>query len=158
MTDPGPLRRVVTVPLRPADAFDLFTAGIDGWWPRPPSRPGARMRLAPGRDGALSEEAPGRAPRVWARVTVWEPGRRLVLTWAEGHGEDEEPSEVEVRFTPVEAGTRVDVTHASLDALAEAPRWSAALGALRSQAERRASSSPSDKGRWSPMGKVTVSR
>lgn len=164
----APIRKAVTVPLAPRDAFDLFTGGIDGWWPRR-SRPGARLRLRPGRDGHLREEAPDDAPgapaRVWARVAVWEPGRRLVLTWERGHREGEEPSEVEVLFTSVEAGTRVDLTHAALGPL-EAPAWTAALASLglgaRRQAERRASTSPWASPSWaggSPSrGKVTASR
>lgn len=130
-----PIRKAITVPLPPRDAFDLFTAGIDGWWPRR-SRPGMRLRLRPGRDGALREEAPDRSPRVWARVAVWEPGRRLVLTWEQGHREGEEPSEVVVLFTPVEAGTRVDLTHA---APPEAPGWTTALARLGWRACRQAS-------------------
>ena len=41
--DAPPIRKAVTVPLTPPDAFDLFTAGIDGWWPRR-SRQGAHCR------------------------------------------------------------------------------------------------------------------
>lgn len=154
-----PIRKAVTVPLAPRDAFDLFTAGIDGWWPRR-SRPGARLRLRPGRDGALREEAPDGPPRVWARIAVWEPGRRLVLTWEQGHREGEEPSEVEVLFTPVEAGTRVDLTHAA--GPADGPAWAAALGALGLRARRQAKGSPAgppaDRAAPASTGKVTASR
>lgn len=162
MTDappPPPIRKAVTVPLPPSDAFDLFTAGIDGWWPRR-SRPEARLRLRPGRNGALREEAPDRAPRVWARVAVWDPGRRLVLTWEQGHRDGEEPSEVEVLFTPVEAGTRVDVTHAA--GPPGAAGWTAALAALKRRAHHQATRSvPAPPAAASPLasrGKVTVIR
>lgn len=165
-----PIRKAVTVPLAPPDAFELFTAGIDGWWPRR-SRPGARLRLRPGRGGHLREEVPdapdGAPARVWARVAVWEPGRRLVLTWERGHQEGEEPSEVEVLFTPVEAGTRVDLTHAALGPM-DAPAWTAVLAGLgaraRRQAERRASTGarsavvPSLADGSPSRGKVTASR
>jgi uncharacterized protein YndB with AHSA1/START domain len=111
----GPVRKAVTVPLPPAAAFRLFTEGIDGWWPRRgPTRPRGRLRLTPGRGGAVGEERPSGASPRWATITVWEPGRRLVMTWHHGHPENEEPSEVAVTFTPVEAGTRVEVSHAAL--------------------------------------------
>jgi uncharacterized protein YndB with AHSA1/START domain len=151
-----PIRKAVTVPLAPRDAFDLFTAGIDGWWPRR-SRPGARLRLRPGRGGALREEAPDGPPRVWARVAVWEPGRRLVLTWEQGHREGEEPSEVEVLFTPVELGTRVDLTHAA--GPPEAPGWTSVLAALGRRAVRQANrSAPAPPAAPASIGKVTASR
>ena len=152
-----PIRKAVTVPLAPRDAFDLFTAGIDGWWPRR-SRPGARLRLRPGRNGALREEAPDAPPRVWARVAVWEPGRRLVLTWDQGHREGEEPSEVEGLFTPVDAGTRVDLTHAAPPP--EGSGWTAALAALGRRAARQANRPVPLVASGGPAstGKVTASR
>jgi uncharacterized protein YndB with AHSA1/START domain len=154
-----PIRKAVTVPLAPRDAFDLFTDGIDGWWPRR-SRAGARLRLRPGRNGALREEAPDAPPRVWARVAVWEPGRRLVLTWEQGHREGEEPSEVEVLFTPVDAGTRVDLTHAA--GPSEGFGWTAALASLARRAHRQATRSAgvpfAPSGGAASAGKVTASR
>ncbi len=99
-----PVRKSVTVPLPPEAAFDLFTR-TDRWWPA--ATPAPRLRrdapdaAAPARD-TLSPEAPV------AVVSAWEPGQRLALRWSARPGDD---SLVEVRFTPVDGGTRVDLTH-----------------------------------------------
>jgi uncharacterized protein YndB with AHSA1/START domain len=51
-------------------------------------------------------------------VTGWDPPARLVLAWniLERPGEQ---TEVEVRFTPEGAGTRVELEHRGWEALAE---------------------------------------
>lgn len=53
------------------------------------------------------------------RVTCWQPNERIVLEW---HGADWQPAEVtavELRFEPIEGGTRVTLDHAE---------WSRVLG------------------------------
>jgi len=56
----------------------------------------------------------------WGTVLVWDPPHRLVLAWQITHEWGYQPdltqaSEVEVRFTPVAGGTRVDLEHRQLD-------------------------------------------
>lgn len=98
----------VDVAVDPATAFTIFTTELDLWWIRGPinhydaSRL-AELRLEPGIGGRVLEiydEAAGdMAAR--ERVTVWQPGERLVLTG--------DVTEVDVRFTGTESGTRVTV-------------------------------------------------
>jgi hypothetical protein len=89
----------------PASAFRLFTDEIDLWWKcsdRYRSRNG-RMRF----DATHLLEA----DEPIGEIKVWKPGERLVLelfTWSFRSGEH---TEVEVRFEPVETGTRVTVEH-----------------------------------------------
>lgn len=116
-----PIRKSLTVPLRPADAFRLFTEGIDGWWPGAGRAGPGSLRLRP--------EGLDQGGRPWATVTAWEPGRRLAMTWHHGHEDGEEPSEVAVTFTPVDAGTRIDLAHAA-PAPPAARAWTASLGRL----------------------------
>lgn len=100
----------VEVDLDPQAAFKVFTEEIDLWWVRGPinfhdaSRL-AELRLEPGVGGRILEiydEASGDMLET-ARVTVWEPGIRLILR---GTFQD---TETDIRFEATEHGTRVKV-------------------------------------------------
>lgn len=86
-------------------AFDVFTRELDGWWRRGRKfRMGepSTMSLEPGVGGRLTErwtEAGTTHAREIGSVTVWDPPRRLVLTWRAANFEPSDPStEVEVTF------------------------------------------------------------
>jgi len=75
------------VPLGAEASFTLFADGLAGWWP-PDSPLGA----------------------IDATVTLWEPHRRIGVTWAPG-------STIDVRFAEVDDDlTTVIVEHRHLDA------------------------------------------
>lgn len=59
------------------------------------------------------DEATGEGFEI-GRVLVWEPGERLVVTYRNVHLPPE-PSQVEVRFEPTPAGTRVRLEHSGLE-------------------------------------------
>jgi hypothetical protein len=139
-----PIRKSLSVPLPPREAFDLFTDGIDLWWPKDSHSvaarggrgAGAKVRIEPRRNGKVIETLPDGREVPWATVRVWDPGRRLALDWHQGRDEDA-ATEVEVTFTGTEAGTRVDLVHGGFDRLpadaeATAARseacWSRAFG------------------------------
>jgi hypothetical protein len=129
---PASVRVTVTVGVDPATAFTVFTEEIDQWYRRGLAtmaghRPATTLRFEPGVGGRLLEvgdetETDGEAdaePRELGRLTVWEPGERLVFVDARG-------TEVDVTFTaiPAEAGdgdgdgddrTRVVLEHRGLD-------------------------------------------
>lgn len=98
----------VDVDVDPLSAFTIFTQEIDLWWVRGPinnydSSRIVELRLEPGVGGRVLEiydEAAGEVGR-GEQVTVWEPGQRLVLTG--------DVTEVDVRFTKIDSGTRVTV-------------------------------------------------
>ncbi len=46
----------------------------------------------------------------WARVLHWEPPHRLVLAW-KPNTRPVPPTELEIRFTSVDEGTRVELEH-----------------------------------------------
>ena len=101
---------VVEVAVGPGTAFDAFTDELDLWWVRGPinHHAGGRvlaMRCEPGVGGRLLEvydDNTGEALEL-ARITTWEPGRRLA--W---HSSIDEV-EIEVSFDASLAGTTVRV-------------------------------------------------
>ena len=69
----------------------------------------------------------------WADVLVWEPPRRLVLRWRVNP--ERRPTAVEVRVTPENGGTRIDLEHRGWDRIADEagradydPGWDFVLG------------------------------
>lgn len=147
MNVPDAVTATVEVPVDPKTAFDIFTKEIDRWWQPGPINwnDAARaigMRFEPRVGGRLIEvydEATGEGFEC-GRITVWEPGVRLVYVYADG-GHDIDGTEVEVRFEPVEGGTRVIVEHRGWDKIAAQIRdgkrqlkrsgWSHILGWFR---------------------------
>jgi hypothetical protein len=107
----------VEVALDPAAAFAVFTQEIDRWW-----RPGPinwydasraiGVRIESGVGGRWLEvydEADDSVLEI-GRIRVWEPGVRLVLLYCDG-GHELDGTEVEIRFEPIEEGTRVTLEH-----------------------------------------------
>lgn len=107
----------VEVAVSPDLAFDVFTREIDSWYrvdsdTLPDITRTAAIRFEPrvgGRLIDLHDLASGEGREI-GRVTAWEPGRRLVFI-------DNEGTEVEVTFEPVDAGTHVTLTHRGLEQL-----------------------------------------
>ena len=104
----------VVVEATPEDAFTLFTDEVGLWWRtgtaywNDPER-GVSVRIEPGVGGRFLEVydlESGDAFEV-GRVTAWEPGRRLALTWTQVGWPDGATTDVEVRFEPSDRGTRV---------------------------------------------------
>jgi len=114
-----PVRKSVVVNVGAHDAFEIFTDEVDTWWPRTHhigKSPMKRIIIEPRAGGRCYSEQVDNSQCDWGRVLVWEPPRRLVLAWQITHEWGFQPdlaksSEVEVRFTPVGNGTRVDVEH-----------------------------------------------
>src|SRR5687768_14137241 len=94
----------VELSLDPATAFEVFTEEIGRWWRPGPinwndSSRAIGMRMEPGIGGRwieIYDAATGEGLEC-GRITVWEPGRRLVFLYRDaGHVLDD--TEVEVRF------------------------------------------------------------
>jgi uncharacterized protein YndB with AHSA1/START domain len=120
VSETATVRRSVTVRLPAEQAFQLFTAGYDSWWPRTHHIGKSPMKRAviEGKTGGrcYSEQEDG-TDCPWGQVLVWDPPKRLLLAWQITHEWGYEPdlakaSEVEVCFTQVADGTtRVDLEH-----------------------------------------------
>jgi uncharacterized protein YndB with AHSA1/START domain len=115
--------RSVTVNAPAERAFSVFTEQFAAWWPTShqinPNGYEASF-IEPRVGGRWYERAADGSECDWGTVLAWEPPRRILMTWQlDGHWEyDPDPehaTEVEVRFTPDGAGTRVDVVHSKLD-------------------------------------------
>jgi hypothetical protein len=127
----------IEVAVDPATAFEIFTEEIDRWWKPGPinwydAYRAVGTRIEPGVGGRWLEvydEAAGDVLEV-GRITVWEPGVRLVLLYRDG-GHKLDGTEVEVRFEAIEGGTRVTLEHRGWDKVApdvatrsrEGKRW-----------------------------------
>ncbi len=105
------------VAVDPAAAFDVFTTEIDAWWRRGPKfRPGGgrsgALRFEPGVGGRLLETyGDGGEDVELGRVSVWEPGARLVFAFRAQSFAPGQVTEVEIRFEPELDGTRVTLEH-----------------------------------------------
>ncbi|MFR9780396.1 SRPBCC family protein [Micromonospora sp. MS34] len=118
------VRTSVRVTAGPERAFEVFTTGMDRWWPRshhllPDDL--ARVVVEPRAGGALKEESVTGRACVWGRVLTWDPPRTFAFAWLIGPrwevpDPDAAGSRVTVTFTPVDGGTRVDLVHDRLDA------------------------------------------
>jgi uncharacterized glyoxalase superfamily protein PhnB len=97
----------VEVGVEPEAAFAIFTEEIDLWWVRGPINfhDASRLlekRIEPGVGGRVLEIYEGDQLEA-GRITVWEPGRRLVIR---GTVQD---TETDIHFEKTVGGTRVTV-------------------------------------------------
>ena len=116
-----PVRKSVVVNVPPTLAFEIFTGGIDTWWPKSHSMGGAPFktsRIEPFEGGRWYAEREDGSELSIARVLVWEPGRRVVFRWEITAGwkrDAANPSELEVNFVADGAATRVELEHRDFD-------------------------------------------
>jgi uncharacterized protein YndB with AHSA1/START domain len=148
--------RVSADPLR---AFEVFTDEIALWW-----QPSGLFQLTPRGDGELAFE-PGVNGRLLTtfsngeefeigRISIWEPGRRLVFTWRPASFTPLQSTEVEVRFESVGDETRISIEHRGWDTIPRkhvarhgfpehitlqhaADWWRASLGMLKTKLSQR---------------------
>ncbi len=120
--DVAAIRKQLVVKASPERAFRVFTEGMDRWWPREHhigSSPMKQLVVEPRADGRWYAACEDGSEVDTGRVLVWEPPRRLVLTWqitAQWTFDPGFVTEIEVRFTPEgEHHTRVDFEHRHLE-------------------------------------------
>jgi uncharacterized protein YndB with AHSA1/START domain len=126
----APVRKTIRVPATPATAFEVFTAGIDRWWPKDHGIGSAPVResvIEPFEGGRWYAKCEDGTEAVVGHVLAWAPGERLVVSWEISAAWKPESraafaSEVEVRFV-VEAagGTRVELEHRNLERMGAEP-------------------------------------
>jgi hypothetical protein len=114
----------VEVALDPSAAFAVFTQEIGRWWRPGPinwydSARAIDIRFEPGVGGRWLEiyDQSGTDVLEIGRITVWEPGERLVLLYRDG-GYELDGTEVEVQFASIPGGTRVTIEHRGWEKLA----------------------------------------
>jgi len=119
-----PVRKSISVRASQERAFQVFTSGLDEWWPRSHhigKAPLKRTIIETKEGGRCYSEHTDGSRCDWGTVLLWEPPNRVVLAWqirAEWQYEPDlaKSSEVEVRFNEEPGGmTRVDLEHRHLE-------------------------------------------
>jgi uncharacterized protein YndB with AHSA1/START domain len=110
------------VPASPARAFEAFTREIADWWQSSGlfaiTREGdGRLAFEPGEHGRLYTRLSDGSEFEIGRISVWEPGKRLVFAWRQASFTPEQSTEVEVLFEPVGDETRVSIEHRAWDTI-----------------------------------------
>lgn len=117
-----PVRKEVVVAATAERAFQVFTDGVDRWWPRQHhigDSPLKRAVIEPGVGGRWYGLSVDGTECMVGKVLAWDPPQRLVLAWQITSDWKYDPAfltEVEVTFT-VEGPktTRVVLEHRDLD-------------------------------------------
>jgi hypothetical protein len=155
-TEPGlPVRKNVRVRASAARAFNVFTEGLDTWWPKTHHIGSSPMTrgIMEGQVGGRchSEQADGTECQ-WGQIVSWEPPTRFVMARQVTPDWKFEPdlskcSEVEVRITSYADGTTwVELEHRHFECRGQggdamrkpvsAPgRWSQLMELFRAKAE-----------------------
>ena len=142
------IRKSVTVRVPVETAFQTFTAELGSWWPLASKSVGMdeaeTVIIEPGAGGRVYECSKNGEEHPWGEVLAWEPPSRFAFSWHPGRA-PETAQEVDVRFTSVEDGTRVDLEHRGWETLVgprgEVPGhfdsgWDEALASYVAHAER----------------------
>ncbi len=116
------VRKSVTARCSVEEAFRVFSEGVATWWPLQTHSVGERSAktcVLEGRmGGRFFERQEDGTEAVWGTVTAWEPPQRLAFTWHPGRAESTAQG-IEIRFTPVGGGTRVELEHRGWEKLGE---------------------------------------
>ena len=124
------IRKTVLVDFAPAEAFELFTAGIATWWPvKTHSYGGDAVRnvvFEPEVGGRLYEVTE-EGEQDWGRVRSFEPPNGFLLEWLIGEACG---TELEVTFTPEGPGARVVLEHRGFSASVSRENYAAGWGVV----------------------------
>jgi uncharacterized protein YndB with AHSA1/START domain len=121
-----PITGTITVAVPIDQAFRVFTASINSWWPHEfhiGQADVAEVVLEPGAGGRWFERGVDGTECDWGLVRVWEPPHRVVFTWQINGSWQFDPdpdhaSEIDVRFTATGPdGTTVEVEHRCFERL-----------------------------------------
>ncbi|MEI9991014.1 MAG: SRPBCC family protein [Rhizomicrobium sp.] len=122
----APVRKAITVNVSQPRAFEVFTAGIDRWWPKSHHIGGAplvRSAIEPRVGGRWYSVHEDGSESVTGIVKVWDPPHRLVHSWdinAMWKPDAAAGSEVEVRFVAESPNrTRVELEHRNFERMGQ---------------------------------------
>ncbi|WP_225732469.1 MULTISPECIES: SRPBCC family protein [unclassified Nocardia] len=118
------IRVEFTVDAPPERAYEVFTTGIDSWWPR-----GHHIGKGQLAEEVIEPRAGGRCfgreadgtECAWGTVLAWEPPRHFAFSWEIGLDWQHDPdpahaSRVDVTFEPLEPGrTAVTLVHSGFE-------------------------------------------
>ena len=119
----APVRKTVTVRCSVEDAFHIFTERIAAWWPLETHSVGEHLSETCAFEGRLGgrlyERLADGTEVLWGEVLQWGPPNLLAFTWHPGQ-EPDSAQTVEVVFTAIDEGTRVELTHSGWEKLGAA--------------------------------------
>ena len=126
----------VVIDASPLDAFRIFTDEIGLWWRRDTAywndrERGLSVRIEPGVGGRFIEVYDldtGDGFEV-GRVTTWEPGERLALTWTQIGWAEGVSTDLESTFEPSGYGTLVRLEQSGFERVPDADRFMAGYDA-----------------------------
>jgi uncharacterized protein YndB with AHSA1/START domain len=123
----APVRKSIVVNAAQAKAFDVFTNGLDRWWPKSHGIGEAAIKqsvIEPRKGGRWYTVHADGSETVTGIMKVWEPPARIVFSWdinADWKPDTTVGSEVEVRFIAEGPGvTRVELEHRKFEAMGQA--------------------------------------
>ncbi len=111
------IRKEIHVNVPVERAFDVFTAGLQGWWPMETHSLGKGVISVDWRVGGLAVETAGAERFEWADVLEYDPPSGLRLRWRVNP--EKPPTELAVAFFADGDGTRVVLTHAGWESFAD---------------------------------------
>lgn len=122
-----PLRITFDVDCPAEHAFDVWTTGIDRWWPGDHTVSGdadLTVVLEPRPGGRIFERRASGVEHDWGAVTIWEPPTRLGYTWHLNR-DASDATDVEIRFIAQgDTATTVEIEHRGWERLgAEGQSW-----------------------------------
>jgi uncharacterized protein YndB with AHSA1/START domain len=121
----APVRKSLRVNAPQARAFEVFTAGIDRWWPKGHgigSAPLVKSVIEPFKGGRWFTTHEDGSEAVVGHVLAWEPPSRFMFSWeinSSWKPDSTIGSEVEVRFTADGAATLVELEHRKFEVLGQ---------------------------------------
>jgi len=120
----APVRKSIRVNASQARAFDVFTSGLDRWWPHHKSigkGPLKAVVIETRLGGRWYELAKDGTQTNLGKITVWEPPQRFVAIWeinSQWKPDTTVGSEIEVQFISDGANaTRVELEHRKFEQL-----------------------------------------
>jgi uncharacterized protein YndB with AHSA1/START domain len=114
------VHKTVTVARPPDVTFKMFVEEIAQWWPIEKFSflgPNSVLTIEPRAGGRFTERAPDGREYTIGEVRNYEPGARLTVTWT--HERNLGTTEIDIRFTAVAEGTRIDLAHSGWERLAD---------------------------------------
>lgn len=124
----APVRKSIVVQASPQRAFEVFTTGIDRWWPKSHGigeAPVKQSIIEPFVGGRWYTKCEDGTDVIVGHVRIWQPAERFVVSWEISANWKPDArvafaSEVDVRFVAEAAGrTRVDLEHRNFERMGE---------------------------------------